>query len=208
MQRKNTKGKGKAKNESKQATQAGQAPAADAQEGSQNQAPPASQNQAPPAATQAPVADAPQGTQNQASPAAIPTLAPESVQSEAPEAVEASQVSMVVEPSQDLFDDIPDDIIASLPDVEPANQKRKKINVKTEKVKKVSSLYHGKPRRSSERVKQNWCKTTITGVGASQEQPIEIKEADDGDLINDDAKLGTCFRSMKSWKDIPKKKKK
>jgi hypothetical protein len=57
-------------------------------------------------------------------------------------------------------------------------------------------------------VKQNWCKTPITGVGASQEQPIEIKEADDGDLINDDAKLGTCFRSMKSWKDIPKKNKK
>ncbi|WJX44900.1 hypothetical protein P8452_31827 [Trifolium repens] len=128
MQRKNTKGKGKAT----QATQ----PAADAPEGSQNQA--------PPAATQAPAANAPEGTQNQASPAAnqappaaIPTVAPESTQSEAPEAVEASQVSMVVEPSQDLFDDIPDDIIASLPDVEPANQKRKKIKVKTEKVKKV-----------------------------------------------------------------------
>jgi hypothetical protein len=200
MQRKNTKGKGKAKNESKQATQA---PVADAPEGSQNQATqePPDATQAPPAATQAP-------------PAAIPTLAPESTQSEAPEAVEASQVSMVVEPSQDLFDDIPDDIIASLPDVdmankiEPANQKRKKINVKTEKVKKVADLYHGKPRRSSERVKQNCFKTPITGVGASQEQPIEIKEADDGDLINDDAKLGTCFRSMKSWKDIPKKNKK
>jgi hypothetical protein len=180
MQRKNTKGKGKVKNESKQPTQA---PAADAPEGSQNQA------------TQAP-------------PAASPTQAPEATQSEAPEAVEASQVSMVVEPSQDLFDDIPDDIIASLPDVEPANQKRKKIKVKTEKVKKVKDLYHGKPRRSSERVKQNWCKKPITGVGASQEQPIEIKEADDGDLINDDAKLGTCFRSMKSWKHIPKKNKK
>ncbi|KAK2450797.1 hypothetical protein QL285_009897 [Trifolium repens] len=195
--RKNTKGKGKAKNESKQATQA---PVADAPEGSQNQATqePPDATQAPPAATQAP-------------PAAIPTLAPKSTQSEAPEAVEASQVSMVVEPSQDLFDDIPDDIIASLPDVdmankiEPANQKRKKINVKTEKVKKIADIYHGKPRRSSERVKQNCFKTPITGVGTSQEQPIEIKEADDGDLINDDAKLGTCFRSMKSWKDIPKK---
>jgi hypothetical protein len=189
MQRKNTKGKGKVKNESKQATQA---PAADAPEGSQNQA-----TQAPLAATQAP-------------PAAIPTLAPESTQSEAPEAVEASQVSMVVEPSQDLFDDIPDDIIASLPDFkdmakknEPADKGRKKINVK-----KVSALYHGKPRRSSERVKQNSFSKPITGVGASKEQPIEIKEVNDEDLIADDAKLGTCFRSMKSWKDIAKNNKK
>jgi hypothetical protein len=174
--------KGKVKNESKQPTQA---PAADAPEGSQNQA------------TQAP-------------PAASPTQAPEATQSEAPEAVEASQVSMVVEPSQDLFDDIPDDIIASLPDFkdmakknEPADKGRKKINVK-----KVSALYHGKPRRSSERVKQNSFSKPITGVGASKEQPIEIKEVNDEDLIADDAKLGTCFRSMKSWKDIAKKNKK
>jgi hypothetical protein len=203
MQRKPAKGKGKAKNETKQPTQASEAPAADAQEGTQNEAPPAATQ-----ATQAPSAVASHGTQNQP-PAAIPSLAPEATQNEASEAVQASQVSMVVEPSQDLFDDISDDIIASLPDVEPepANEKGKK-KVKTEKVKKVSSLYHGKPRRSSERVKANWSKTPITGVGASQEQPIEIKEANDGDLINDDAKLGTCFRSMKSWKDLPKKKNK
>jgi hypothetical protein len=80
--------------------------------------------------------------------------------------------------------------------------------VKTEKVKKVSDLYHGKPRRSSERVKQNCFKKPITGVGTSQEQPIEIPESNYEDLINDDAKLGTCFRSMKSWKDLPKKKNK
>jgi hypothetical protein len=79
--------------------------------------------------------------------------------------------------------------------------------VKTEKVKKVSDLYHGKSRRSSERVKQNCFKKPITGVGAREEHPIEIKEANDGDLINDDAKLSTYFRSMKSWKDIPKKNK-
>jgi hypothetical protein len=41
----------------------------------------------------------------------------------------------------------------------------------------------------------------------SEEEPIKIKEADEEDLIHDDAKLGTCFRAMKSWKDIPKKKK-
>jgi hypothetical protein len=79
--------------------------------------------------------------------------------------------------------------------------------VRTERVKKVSELYHGKPRRSSERVKQNSLKKPIIGVGASEEEPIEIKEADEEDLIHDDAKLGTCFRAMKSWKDIPKKKK-
>jgi hypothetical protein len=26
-------------------------------------------------------------------------------------------------------------------------------------------------------------------------------------MTHDDSKLGTCFRAMKSWKDIPKKKK-
>jgi hypothetical protein len=62
---------------------------------------------------------------------------------------------MVVEPSQDLFDDIRDEVIATLPKVdlpmnnESANENGKKVNVKTEKVKKVSELYHGKPRRSS-----------------------------------------------------------
>ncbi|WJX73563.1 hypothetical protein P8452_57329 [Trifolium repens] len=79
-QRKNTKGKRKVKNESKQATQA---PAADAPEGSQNQA------------TQAPAADAPEGSQSQATqapPAVTPTQAPEATQSEAPEAIEASQL--------------------------------------------------------------------------------------------------------------------
>jgi hypothetical protein len=85
---------------------------------------------------------------------------------------------------------------------EPTNYKGK---IK-EKVKKVTELYHGKTRRSSERIKQNSFKTPITGVGSSQEEPIEIKEADEEGLTHDDAKHGTCFRAMKSWKDIPKKK--
>jgi hypothetical protein len=73
-------------------------------------------------------------------------------------------------------------------------------------VKKVAELYHGKPWISSERVKQNAFKTPITGVGSSQEAPIDFNEADAEDLTHDDSKLGTCFRAMKSWKDIPKKK--
>jgi hypothetical protein len=114
-----------------------------------------------------------------------------------------------------LFDDILDEVIATLPEVqlsylpkhnEPTNDKGKKEKVKTEKVKKVAELYHGKPRKSSERVKQNAFKTPITGVGSSQEAPIEINEADAEDLTHDDSKLGTCFRAMKSWKDTPKKK--
>jgi hypothetical protein len=112
-----------------------------------------------------------------------------------------------------LFDDISDEVIASLPEVdlpknnEPTNDNGKNVNVKTEKVKKVSELYHGKHRRSSERVKHNSFRKPITGVGASEEEPIEIKEADEEDLIHDDTKLETFFRAMKSWKDIPKKKK-
>ncbi|WJX67117.1 hypothetical protein P8452_51610 [Trifolium repens] len=106
--RKNTKGKGKAKNESKQGTQETQAP-------------------------KAPAADAPQESQNQAPPAAIPTQAPESTQ--------ASQVSMVVEPSQDLFADISDDIIASLLDVEPA-EPAELVEPADQKRKKVKDLYH------------------------------------------------------------------
>ncbi|KAK2427471.1 hypothetical protein QL285_026049 [Trifolium repens] len=143
--RKNAKGKGKVKNESKETTQTPTA-GTDAPKGSQNGA----NHQTPPGR-----ADAPEASQTQA-----------------PDAVEASQVSMVVEPSQDLFDDIPDEVIATLPEVdlpknnEPTNDNGKKVNGKTEKVKKVFELYHGKPRRSSERVKQNSFKKPITGVGA------------------------------------------
>jgi hypothetical protein len=166
--------------------------------------------------------DAAEASQTQAQPQTVPvgSDASEATQTQAQDAVVASQVSIVVEPSQDLFDDIPDEVIATLPEVqvsdlqkynEPTNDKGKKEKVKTEnvkkeKVKKVIDLYHGKPRRSSERVKQNAFKTPITGVGASQEAPIEINEAETEDLTHDDSKLGTCFRVMKSWKDFPKKK--
>jgi hypothetical protein len=81
------------------------------------------------------------------------------------------------------------------------------LREKKEKMKRVSVLYHGKERRSSERVKQNAFKKPITGIGSTQEAPIEIKEAVADEMTHDDSKLGTCFRAMKSWKDIPKKKK-
>ncbi|WJX46407.1 hypothetical protein P8452_33213 [Trifolium repens] len=71
------------------------------------------------------------------------TDALEASQTQAPDAVEASQVSMVV-------DNIPDEVIATLPEVdlpknnEPTNDNGKKVNVKTEKVKKMYKLYHGR----------------------------------------------------------------
>jgi hypothetical protein len=80
--------------------------------------------------------------------------------------------------------------------------------VKIEKVKAVkkkymggTKLYHGKQRRSSERINAKCLSKPIVGVGSSQTQPIVIKETDE-----DSAKLGTCFRSMKSWNNLTKKK--
>jgi hypothetical protein len=62
-------------------------------------------------------------------------------------------------------------------------------------------LYHGKQRRSSERINAKGLSKPIVGVGSSQTQPIVIKENDE-----DSAKLGTCFRSLKSWKNLTNKK--
>jgi hypothetical protein len=109
--------------------------------------------------------------------------------------------------TQSLFDDLSDEIMAAIPDVDASqcSQKNERtVKGKKDKMKRVSALYHGKQRRSSERVKQNAFKKPITGPGSSQEAPITITGQED---VADDSKLGTCFRAMKSWKDIPKKKK-
>jgi hypothetical protein len=142
---------------------------------------------------------------------------------DAAEGVDASQGSAALNITHDLFDDLPDEVIATIPDASLGSPKASLVSPKAtlgspntmrtlkekkEKMKRVSVLYHGKPRRSSERVKsQNTFKTPITGIGSTQEAPIEIKEVDADETPHDDSKLGTCFRAMKSWKDIPKKKK-
>ncbi|WJX28731.1 hypothetical protein P8452_17413 [Trifolium repens] len=115
MQRKNAKGKGKVKNESKEPTQTPIA-GTDAPGGSQNEV-----NQTPHGGQNAAGTDAPEATnafeasQSQAAEAPDAPHGSQSQAAEAPDAVDASQVSMVVEPSQDLFDDMPDEVIATLP---------------------------------------------------------------------------------------------
>jgi hypothetical protein len=142
------------------------------------------------------------------------------------EVVEASQVVDAAthdQPSQegDFFDDIADYEMLTLEEIiardiqyslkkrgeeerveEHSKQKKVKIEkVKAGKVKvRGTKLYHGKQRRSSERINAKWDSKPIVGVGSSQTQPIVIKENDE-----DAAKLGTCFRSLKSWKNLPKK---
>jgi hypothetical protein len=115
---------------------------------------------------------------------------------------QASQTGDAAQVTQDLFDDLPDEVMATIPDAALSSPKPtlvspkstlgspRSLKEKKEKMKRVSALYHGKPRRSSERVKsQN-----------------TFKEADADSTPHDDSKLGTCFRAMRSWKDIPKKK--
>jgi hypothetical protein len=126
------------------------------------------------------------------------------------------------QPSQegDFFDDIDDyemitieEIIAR--DIQHCLKKRgeeervdeehsKLKKVKIEKVVglmqanwKATKLYHGKQRRSSERINAKWLSKPIVGVGSSQSQPIVVNEHDD-----DAVKLGT----LKSRKNLPKKK--
>ncbi|KAK2437389.1 hypothetical protein QL285_022287 [Trifolium repens] len=143
------------------------------------------------------------------------------------EVVEASQVDDAAthdQPSQegDFFDDIADYEMLTLEEIiardiqyslkkrgeeerveEQSKQKKMKIEkVKAEKVKvRGTKLYHGKQRRSSERINARWDSKPIVGVGSSETQPIVIKENDEDAA----AKLGTCFRSLKSWKNLPKK---
>jgi len=89
----------------------------------------------------------------------------------------AASASQVVEASQDLFGDLPDEVIASIPDVKVIE---KKLPVKSNKRKgdHHQPLHHGMKRRTSERIKMNSFKTPVTGVGSSQSQPIVINETD------------------------------
>jgi hypothetical protein len=114
----------------------------------------------------------------------------------------------VTQPS-DLFDEIPDDVMASIPEIaevlstKPDDKKLKKVKIEKVKSAKENSvkLYHGQKVRSSERIKSQNFSKPISGVGSSKTQPIVIAEAG-GD---DQTKLGTCVRNMKSWKNLSKK---
>jgi hypothetical protein len=126
---------------------------------------------------------------------------------DAPGDVAATQPSVAATP--DLFDEVPDDVMASIPDItevlstKPDENKLKKVKIEKVKSAKENSvkLYHGQKVRSSERIKSQNFSKPITGVGSSKTQPIVIAEAG-GD---DQTKLGTCVRNMKSWKNLSKK---
>jgi hypothetical protein len=134
--------------------------------------------------------------------------------SQEPEVVDATQESVVVDatqPSEDLFDDLPDEVIASIEEVMETDEHQQKgvkkmkalkiekvNNVKMEKPKAVKNkpsgqvlyngqvLYHGQRRRSSERIQMNAFKKPFTGIGSSDGQPIVIKEGE-GVLTQDDS---------------------
>ncbi|KAK2417085.1 hypothetical protein QL285_039424 [Trifolium repens] len=122
--------------------------------------------------------------------------------SQEPVVVDASQEPVVVDasqPTEDLFDDLPDEVIASIEEVmETDVQQQKAVKkmkvVKIEKPKVVKNkpigqqvLYHGQKRRSSERIQLNAFKNPIAGIGSSDGQPIVIKDADEGVLTQDDS---------------------
>jgi hypothetical protein len=113
--------------------------------------------------------------------------------------------SASVQADQGLFDEIPDEFMATIPDV-TMDVIQKQGKVKAEKgmaSKKPVKLYHGKNRRESERIKVNQLKRPIKGVGSTATEPIVITEADEGVLTQEkQPKLDTCFRSMKSWKNL------
>jgi hypothetical protein len=128
--------------------------------------------------------------------------------SQEPVVVDATQESVVVDatqPSEDLFDDLPDEVIASIEEVMETDEHQQKgvkkmkalkiekvNNVKMEKPKAVKNkpsgqvLYHGQRRRSSERIQMNAFKKPFSGIGSSDGQPIVIKDAD-GVLTQDDS---------------------
>jgi hypothetical protein len=219
-QRKPAKGKGneppKSQSQSQEATQT-PAPAAD-QEATQSQQPgQASQ------VSQNPTQVSEDQNPTQASQIVNPSQASQivdatQVTTEGVDPTQASQTDDAAQVTQDLFDDLPDEVMATIPDAALSSPKASLVSPKStlvsprslkekkEKMKRVSALYHGKPRRSSERVKSQNFKKPITGIGSTQDAPIEIKEADADSTPHDDSKLGTCFRAMRSWKDIPKKK--
>jgi hypothetical protein len=215
-QRKPAKGKGNA--DPKSQTTGQSAPAQEATQTSQSQQPDqASQVQNPTQTSQSQQPDQASQVQNptQASQIVNPTqVTAEGVDGTQTDdaSVDASQGSAALNITQDLFDDLPDEVMATIPELTVdaslgSPNTMRTLKEKKEKMKRVSVLYHGKERRSSERVKQNAFKKPITGIGSTQEAPIEIKEAVADEMTHDDSKLGTCFRAMKSWKDIPKKKK-
>ncbi|WJX90243.1 hypothetical protein P8452_72160 [Trifolium repens] len=122
LKRKRKTSKGKAKDDAASASQ-------DAASASQG---PASASQAPAAASQDP-AGISQGTASASQVTAAASQAPASA-SQAP----------ATEASQDLFGDIPDEVMASIPEVMPVKPKKKKL-----KVAHHQPLYHGQRRRTS-----------------------------------------------------------
>jgi hypothetical protein len=93
---------------------------------------------------------------------------------DAPGDVAATQPSVAA--SQDLFDEIHDGVMASIPDItdvlstKPDENKRKKVKIEKVKSAKENSvkLYHGQKVRSSERIKSQNFSKPITGVGSSK----------------------------------------
>jgi hypothetical protein len=144
---------------------------------------PASASQAPAAASQDP-AGISQGTASASQVTAAASQAPASASQDpagvsqgtasASQVVDGSQViDAEAEASQDLFGDIPDEVMASIPEVMPVKPKKQKL-----KVAHHQPLYHGQRRRTSERIKMNSFKTPLTGIGSSDKQPIQIKDND------------------------------
>ncbi|KAK2455290.1 hypothetical protein QL285_002760 [Trifolium repens] len=128
--------------------------------------------------------------------------------------VNQSQVKEVIDASQSLFDEILNEMIATILEVNPDDipKKAKAVRNKDVKAKVVSdnavpNVKKEKPvrRRQSERQKLLWFKKPIIGASSTRDQPLVITDADDESLtqeataVGNDSKLGTCFRAMKSW---------
>jgi hypothetical protein len=177
-QRKPAKGKGNADPKSQTTGQS-----ALAQEATQT-----SQSQQPDQASQVqePTQNSEDQNPTQASQIVNPTQASQIVDAtqvtvEGVDPTQASQTDDAAQVTQDLFDDLPDEVIATIPDAPLGSPKAtipyaplgspntmRTLKEKKEKMKRVSVLYHGKPRRSSERVKsQNTFKKPITGIGST-----------------------------------------
>jgi hypothetical protein len=171
MQRKTLKGKAKddAASASQGPASASQAPAAASQDPAGISQGTASASQVTAAASQAPAS----ASQAPASASQDPAGVSQGTAS-ASQVVDGSQViDAEAEASQDLFGDIPDEVMASIPEVMPVKPKKQKL-----KVAHHQPLYHGQRRRTSERIKMNSFKTPLTGIGSSDKQPIQIKDND------------------------------
>jgi hypothetical protein len=128
--------------------------------------------------------------------------------------VTQSQVEEVIDASQTLFDEIPDEVIATIPEVNPDDIPNEAKVVRNKVVKAKAINDNAVPnvkkeahvrRRQSERQKLFWFKKPIIGAGSTRDQPLVITDADDESLtqeataVENDSKLGTCVRAMKSW---------